>query len=60
MQWLLIAWIGAALSGSPVVERFSTEAECEQAAMTLIEVAGLRNSPEVIRWRCIEVAPLAQ
>lgn len=59
MQWLLVAWVGAALSGSPVVERVATEADCERAAATLVEVAGVRNAPEVIRWRCIEVAPLS-
>jgi hypothetical protein len=59
MEWLLIVWVGTTLSGGPAMERFATEAECKQTAATVAEVAGLRmESPEVFRWRCVEVAPL--
>lgn len=57
MHWLLIAWIGS-LSGSAVTERLATEAECKQVAAALIDLAKIRDNVEIVRWRCVEVAPL--
>jgi hypothetical protein len=59
MEWLLIAWVGT-LSGGATMERLATEAECKQIAAALVDIARVKDTPEVIRWRCIEVAPLAK